>query len=133
MRIAAFVGPSNSGKTTLIAALIRHFVTEGRTVGAIKHTHHALNAEQRGDTAVFTEAGADPVILAGDHEAVLFGADRFAYHSPEELLAKCDTDVVFIEGFKSVEAWPRIELDRRNPLSIEGALTILGRIWPARR
>jgi molybdopterin-guanine dinucleotide biosynthesis adapter protein len=132
MHVAAFVGPSNSGKTTLIAALIRHFVTEGCTVGAIKHTHHALNAEPRGDTAAFAEAGADPVILAGDHEAVLSGADRFAYHSPEELLARFDTDIVFIEGFKSVDAWPRIELDHKSPLSIEGALTILGRIWPAR-
>ena len=131
MHVAAFVGPSKSGKTTLIAALIRHFVTEGHTVAAIKHTHHALNVEHRGDTAVFAEAGADPVILAGDHEAILFDAERFAYPAPEELLARCDTDIVFVEGFKNVDAWPRIALDRTSPLSVEGALTILGRIWRA--
>ncbi|HEY8131422.1 MAG TPA: molybdopterin-guanine dinucleotide biosynthesis protein B [Thermoanaerobaculia bacterium] len=132
MLVAAFIGQSGSGKTTLIAALIRHFVTKGRTVAAIKHTHHALNTEHRGDTAVFAEAGADPVILAGDHEAILFGAERFAYPAPAELLARCDTDIVFVEGFKNVDAWPRIELDRACPLSVEGALTILGRIWRAR-
>src|SRR5438105_327451 len=149
MRVAAFVGPSNSGKTTLIAALIRHFVTEGRSVSAIKHTHHPLNQEHRGDTATFGDAGADPVILADDRHAILFvsrspfadgrsssngerptaNGKRIEYQSPVELLALCKTEIVFIEGFKNAGDWPRIELGRKQQLSFEEALKILDRIW----
>ncbi|HKB78301.1 MAG TPA: molybdopterin-guanine dinucleotide biosynthesis protein MobB, partial [Thermoanaerobaculia bacterium] len=68
MHVAAIIGRSGTGKTTLITALIRQFVTEGHTVGAIKHTHHPLNEERRGDTQRFADAGADPVIFAGESE-----------------------------------------------------------------
>src|SRR5215212_9393425 len=64
MHVAAFIGASRSGKTTLIAELIGRYVAAGLRVGAIKHTHHALNEENRGDTALFRAAGAEPVILA---------------------------------------------------------------------
>ena len=129
MRVAAFVGPSNSGKTTLIAALIRHFVTEGRSVSAIKHTHHPPNQDRRGDTAKFADAGADPVILADDRQAIVFPDRRIEYRSPNELLALCKTEIVFIEGFKNADGWPRIELDSKRQLSFEEALKILDRIW----
>ncbi len=135
MLIAAFVGPSRSGKTTLIRELIRRFVAQGRSVGAIKHTHHELNEERRGDTAVFADAGADPVIFAGDGEAVVFRGDstrRITYWAPGDLLDQFTTDVVFIEGFKQIDAWPRIELDSKSPLSPDDAVAILDRIWRAR-
>lgn len=125
MRVAALVGTSGSGKTTLIVALIRHFVTHGERVAAIKHTHHALNYERRGDTAEFEAAGAKPIILAGDREAIMFPDRRIRFDSPEELLAFCDADIVLIEGFKNFDGWPRI-----SPLDVEDALAILDRIWP---
>ena len=74
MRVAAVTGLSGSGKTTLIEALIRFYVARGERVAAIKHTHHALNGENRGDTARFLAAGAEPVILAGDREAMIWSA-----------------------------------------------------------
>ncbi len=135
MHIAAVVGPSGSGKTTLIRELIRHFVTEGRSVGAIKHTHHALNEERRGDTAAFSDAGAEPVIFAGDGEAVIFTRDstrRITYRAPRDLLDHFSTDIVLVEGFKSVDLWPRIDLDRNQRLAASEALAILDRIWHAR-
>lgn len=97
-------GPSGSGKTTRLVELIREHVAAGRTVGAIKHTHHPLNEEHRGDTAKFLAAGARPVILAGDGEAVVFdGAStrRVAYADRQELLVHFTTDVVVVEGFKN--------------------------------
>jgi molybdopterin-guanine dinucleotide biosynthesis protein len=130
MRVAAIVGESNSGKTTLIVALIRHFVTRGLRVAAIKHTHHPLNYERRGDTAEFEAAGAKPVIFAGDEEAAIFtvdGTQRIAYRSPEELLDFVRADIAFVEGFKGYRRWPQIELNSR--LSLEEALAILDRIW----
>jgi molybdopterin-guanine dinucleotide biosynthesis protein B len=110
MRVAALVGPSGSGKTTLVVELIRRFVTEGRTVGAIKHTHHPLTDINRGDTAAFVAAGARPVILAGDREAVIYGDRilRTPYRSPSDLLAHFETEIVLIEGFKDFSGWERV-------------------------
>ena len=106
MRVQPFVGPSNSGKTTAICGLIRDAVAGGERVGAIKHTHHALNTEDRGDTSKFRAAGADPVVLAGDGEAVVFRGNqtfRIRFDDPRDLLEVFDGDVVFVEGFKSYE------------------------------
>src|SRR5258706_15513133 len=110
MDIIAMAGPSGSGKTTRLVELIRVAVAEGRTAGAIKHTHHPLNEEERGDTARFLAAGALPVILAGNGEAVIFGGApggrgtrRVAYGEPGELLEHFQTDLVVVEGFKSFD------------------------------
>jgi molybdopterin-guanine dinucleotide biosynthesis adapter protein len=124
MDVAAVVGPSGSGKTTLLVALIRHFVTERRSVGAIKHTHHELSAVNRGDTAAFVEAGAHPVILAGNREAIVFGVGRVEFDSPADLLVHFDTDLVLIEGFKEFDGWPRIEA-----MSFRDALSRLEEMW----
>jgi len=132
MRVAAIVGRSASGKTTLMVALIRHFVTAGHRVAAVKHTHHQLNDDRRGDTAAFETAGAKPVILATNGEAVVFsgnGAERMRFQSPRELLDRATADIVLIEGFKEFDFGPRIELDRAKPISTEEALAILDRMW----
>lgn len=132
MNVVAFVGASGSGKTTAIATLIRHFVDEGKTVGAIKHTHHDLNEENRGDTAEFRRAGAKPVIFAQDNEAVVFSdaaPRRLRFDDPQHLLREFATDIVIIEGFKSVDAWPRVELSSERYRTTEELLAILDRIW----
>lgn len=133
MKVAAITGVSGAGKTTLIVALIRRYLAEGKRVGAIKHTHHPLNEERRGDTGKFLDAGAEPVVFAGAGEAVVFrnnGAARIAYANERALLDVFETDVVLVEGFKSSDAWPRIELESGSDrLTVEGAAEILDRIW----
>lgn len=114
MRVLAIIGASRSGKTTRIAELIREAVARGERVGAIKHTHHPLNEEDRGDTRIFREAGAEPVILAGDGKAVVFRGSttqRITFGKPRELLEHFDVDVVYIEGFKQADDWPRLQLE----------------------
>src|ERR1700737_966082 len=114
MRILAITGWSGSGKTTLLVETVARLVGRGERVAAIKHTHHAVNDSDRGDTARMRAAGADPVVLAGDGEAVVFsstGTDRIVYAGSRDLLARLDADVVLIEGFKGETEWPRIELD----------------------
>ena len=120
MRVVAFCGPSKSGKTTTICALIRRLHERGRTVAAIKHTHHPINEERRGDTRRFAEAGASPVILAGEGEALIFEEQvrRIAYDNPSELLPFTPADVVLIEGFKDCKAWP-------HAASIDDALALI--------
>jgi molybdopterin-guanine dinucleotide biosynthesis protein B len=133
-RVAALTGPSGSGKTTLIVSLIRRYTTEGLTVAAIKHTHHELNTEDRGDTARFLDAGADPVILAGEGSAVLRSNGArvsspapFVYGDPRELLILLATDIVLIEGFKRIDAWPRIEV--AEAMTPDSVASVLDRIW----
>jgi molybdopterin-guanine dinucleotide biosynthesis adapter protein len=134
--VAGITGFSGAGKTTLIVELIRRFMARGRRVGAIKHTHHELNEEHRGDTARFLEAGADPVILAGSGEAVIFGrhgADqgtrRARYVDARELLAHFDTDVVLIEGFRASDAWPSVTIDAEDRLTVDDVMTRLDVMW----
>jgi len=136
MKVAAITGFSGAGKTTLIVALIRRFVAAGERVGAIKHTHHVLNEERRGDTGAFLDAGAEPVVFAGNGEAVVFrhnGVARARYADERELLQFFGgDDVVLIEGFKSSEAWPKVELGSERRLSADEAAAILDRIWRSR-
>ena len=136
MKVAAITGVSGAGKTTLIVALIRRFVAAGERVGAIKHTHHVLNEERRGDTGAFLDAGAEPVVFAGNGEAVVFrhnGVARSRYADERELLQFFGgDDVVLVEGFKSSESWPKVELGSERRLSADEAAAILDRIWRSR-
>ena len=132
MKVAALVGFSGAGKTTLVVALIERYVQEGCGVAAIKHTHHPLNEEDRGDTARFRAAGAEPVILACVGTAVVFAASgmrRIAYQTPGDLLAYCSTEIVLIEGFKDEEGWPRVTIDAGARPTVEELALNLDRIW----
>lgn len=131
--VAAFTGASGAGKTTLICAAISHYVSLGLPVATIKHTHHPLNHEYRGDTARFLAAGADPVLLAGEGEAVVFGGAlpfRIAYSAPAELLRNAGAAaIVFIEGFKQYGSWPRIEVTEQARPSVAAILLSLEQAW----
>lgn len=133
MNVAALIGYSGAGKSTLMALLIARYAGEGKRVGAIKHTHHPLNEENRGDTAKFRAAGADPVILAGMHEAVLFrneGTMRVRYERPRDLLAHFGAhDVVLVEGFKETRDWPVVTIVADARPTVDELAANLDRIW----
>jgi molybdopterin-guanine dinucleotide biosynthesis protein MobB len=134
MKVAAFTGASGAGKTTLLCAAITQYAARGIRVAAIKHTHHPLNAERRGDTARLAAAGADPVLLAGDREAVVFRRDtapwRINYAEPADLLRSVDgAEVVLVEGFKQYAGWPRIDVRQEGRPSVAAILLTLEEAW----
>jgi len=133
MKIAAIAGWSGSGKTTLIVELIRRHVALGNRVGAIKHTHHPVNHERRGDTVRFEEAGASPVVLASAGEAVIFhrgGTQHATYGHERELLAHFqDVDLILIEGFKDSHAWPMVTIASRVRPTVETVMAELDVMW----
>src|ERR1051326_3122175 len=114
MKVAAITGVSGAGKTTLIVALIRRFVAMCMRVGAIKHTHHAINEERRGDTGAFLDAGTDPAVIAARGEAVGWGRSgimRVSLDVERKLLEQFGvTEIVMVEGFKASAAWPKVDL-----------------------
>lgn len=133
MNVAAITGFSGAGKTTLIVQLIGRFTGQGLRVGAIKHTHHHLNEENRGDTARFRAAGADPVVLAGPGQAVIFSnaapPRRVPYERPRDLLVHFDHDIVLVEGFKELGDWPKISISDDARPTVEELAANLDRIW----
>ncbi|HEV8443263.1 MAG TPA: molybdopterin-guanine dinucleotide biosynthesis protein B, partial [Steroidobacteraceae bacterium] len=114
MRVAAIVGHSGSGKTTLIERLIPAAQQRGLSVSTIKHTHHhRVQLEPPGkDSHRHRAAGASEVIIASDE-----GWARIASSSkPAPLLRLLGelrpVDLVLVEGFKQLEALPRVEVFR---------------------
>lgn len=133
MKVAAIAGWSGSGKTTLIVELIRRYVARGHRAGAIKHTHHPLNHERRGDTFRFEQAGAEPVVLACAGEAVIFrrhGTEPASYGQERELLAHfSEVDIVLVEGFKDSDAWPKVTIDSHVRPTVETVMAELDVMW----
>ena len=105
------VGFKNSGKTTLIAALIPHLKRKGFTVGTIKHDAHDFFMDKPGtDTWKHQEAGADATAISSARRSAIL---RNHPESLTSLLAYMhDTDIVLIEGFKQ-ETYPKLVLIRR--------------------
>jgi molybdopterin-guanine dinucleotide biosynthesis protein B len=64
-QILCIIGWSNSGKTTLIEALLKALREEGKRVVVIKHHHHSQALPEGKDTTRFLLAGAKRAILLG--------------------------------------------------------------------
>ena len=121
------IGWSNSGKTTVAAALIEELTGRGFRVGAIKHTPHGLHErivehdgsdqEPAPDSVRLFEAGAARSITSGPTEVTV------THCVPDErplgdLLRDYgdDLDLFVIEGYKR-EPLPRVVVSSAEPLS----------------
>ena len=104
---------SESGKTRLVARLIREIKGRGSRVAAVKRCAHGFRLDTEGtDTAAFGRAGADGVAMVSpDGWAALGpGVDVDAAGLAARLFP--DADVVLVEGGKGVRGWPKIEVLR---------------------
>jgi len=107
-------GASNSGKTTLIEALIRALAAEGLRVGTVKADGHgkAEKAVEGKDTTRHVRAGARRSVLVSPGLASTYEQPTLQHvHAVEERFADCD--FVLLEGFKESRL-PKNEVVRRE-------------------
>lgn len=126
-RLVAVVGKKNSGKTTLVVALVRELVRRGHRVMTIKHGAHPFQMDQQGrDTwRHMHEGGAERVVMETPGSRILI-ANTDAEEGPRELANRFlgDAHFVVVEGFKKSDL-PKIEVFRKavhqEPLWAPGA------------
>lgn len=105
MKIVAFTGKSNSGKTTIIEK-ITMILSPHHSVAIIKHDpkNKAQIDTEGKDSYRFFQSGADVVIASSAKTTMMF-------QNPLEIDFLCkffsDRDYVFIEGLKELD-FPRI-------------------------
>ena len=107
-------GWSNSGKTTLIEKLTRHFSGLGLRVATIKHTHHKFQIDKPdSDTTRHRAAGAvETAIVSGSRFALIEEIETRGEPALEDIARRLKpADIIFVEGYKSA-AIPKIEVRR---------------------
>jgi molybdopterin-guanine dinucleotide biosynthesis protein B len=116
MKIVAFVGQSESGKTRLIARLVLELKKRGLIVAIVKHCSSGfdLGGEDK-DSSKFLSAGADGIALAAPEQTVVLRRrDRerdLGALAREEFSA---ADIVLVEGGKSDARLRKIEVLRQS-------------------
>ena len=117
--VLGVVGWKNSGKTTLMANLIRELTHRGFAVSVLKHAHAKFEIDHPGrDSFEMREAGARQVILSSPRRFALM---RELGDAPEMTFKQLLTyagpcDLVLVEGYKR-EAYPKIEIRREGAAS----------------
>lgn len=119
--IIQIVGYKNSGKTTLLAALIPELRSYGYRIGTAKRDAHGFDIDHEGrDTWKHYEAGAEAVAITSADKSALIRRAPSPLH--ELAAAMPEVDVVLAEGFKDAP-FPKIAL-----LRSEADLELLDRL-----
>lgn len=130
--VIGVVGESATGKTTVIAALIRRLTADGLRVAAVKHAAHGFEFDRAGsDSDRMADAGAGVVVLAGPEETAL--RVRTAITDSDQsvrLIAGLSEqvwgdwpDLILIEGMAHPSR-PVIQIGRQKP-------GVVGEVWAA--
>jgi molybdopterin-guanine dinucleotide biosynthesis protein B len=114
MRVFGIAGFKNSGKTTLVVALLRELTARGYKMATVKHAHHDFDIDHPGkDSHQHREAGANEVIVASSRR---WAHIKELVDEPEPDLADLlkhvgDVDLILVEGYKHGDH-PRLEVRR---------------------
>jgi molybdopterin-guanine dinucleotide biosynthesis protein B len=117
-------GWKNSGKTTLVEALVRELTGRGWQVATVKHAHHDFDIDKEGtDSFRHRKAGAKEVaIVSGRRWALMHELREEGEPTLEDVLSRLSpSDLVLVEGYKrgthrKIEA-RRLEAKDRSPLT----------------
>ena len=112
--VLAFVGRSNSGKTTLLVKLIPELRKRGYRVAVVKHTRHqGVETDLPGkDTRRLWEAGAEQTVFCTPDRIVHTRRVPTEPSLREILRGIQDVDLVILEGYKQEADVPKIEVVR---------------------
>lgn len=110
--VVGFAGYSNSGKTTVMSAVIARLTASGRRVGTLKHDVHGFSLDRPGkDTWRHREAGASATVISSP-KGIGIVMDTMQDTPLEKLLPIfCGMDIVLVEGYKRAKI-PKIEVYR---------------------
>ena len=114
-------GWKNSGKTTLVEALVSELSRRGWTVATVKHAHHDFDIDKEGtDSFRHRKAGAREVAIVSDRRWALMHELRDeAEPRLEDVLAHLSpADIVLVEGYKR-DTHKKIEIRRLEARSRE--------------
>jgi molybdopterin-guanine dinucleotide biosynthesis protein MobB len=127
--VVCFVGPKNSGKTTLLEGVIRELSAQGVRVAAVKHDAHRFEIDHPGkDSHRLFHAGAESVLLSSAGKTAFVERNREEPSLPA-LVGRFAgaADLVLAEGYKS-SPYPKVLLHRRDtgqaPLPVPAALLL---------
>lgn len=106
--VVGVAGWKNSGKTTLVAKLVREIVRRGYRVATVKHSHHDITFEADGtDSARHRKAGAQQVAVVSPRRWTLLRDDGDVTWREEaepplaSIVAQLEpADIVIVEGMK---------------------------------
>lgn len=121
MHTVCLVGPSDSGKTTLMEALVDQLGDYGR-VATVKSIHHDIEVDTPGkDTHRHREAGADTVVGLTPSLSFQITPGGKAAASSETALLESTVDSLRVEGYDFVlvegfheSAYPKIAVGDRE-------------------
>ncbi len=108
MKVVAFVGHHNAGKTTLAEKVARILKKRGYKVGYVKHDPkgHGVTDKEGSDTDRLFKV-LDRVLLLSPDRITLWDRDRWDVGEVIREFFR-DFDIVLLEGFKDAEGIPKI-------------------------
>jgi len=109
------IGQPGTGKTTLVAGLVRHFTQKGLAAGTLKHSSHGHELDKPGkDSHVHRTAGACPAAMVTSSMAAIY-LPASEQTRPDALINTYfkHLNIVLIEGWIS-GPWPKVEIWRKE-------------------
>lgn len=126
--IISIVGPSDSGKTTLVVKLVRALKRKGYWTGVLKHTHAAIKLDRAGtDTDRFRRAGA--ALSAISDDGLLASFRQISGKAPQAIFGMLagGLDLLIVEGYKQENLPKLLFTDHLPEVDFKGIVATCGR------
>jgi molybdopterin-guanine dinucleotide biosynthesis protein B len=105
---------SGTGKTTILAKVIRELNRRGYEVGTVKSDTHGFEMDQPGkDTWKFMQAGAKATAIIGPDKYALIQSTKEKQDLDSVASLIHGVDIILVEGYKGSDK-PRIEVIRKE-------------------